>query len=200
MASPKVTFESGGAFVSDTRREVEAYLASRRTRVWGSVRLYAKAPVALGLIAVSWSVLVLAHPGPVVGVACLGALVMGALLTAFCVQHDANHGAYFRRRGLNHPVGWSADALLGFSSYAWRVKHNIAHHTYTNVDGHDDDITQMPFARFTPRSRDEAGTATSTSTSGRSTRSWGSAGRRSATSPRSRAARSATASSASRAG
>ena len=92
MASPKVTFESGGAFVRETRREVEAYLASRRTRVWGSVRLYTKAPVALGLLALSWSVLVLAHPGPVVGVACLGGLTLGALLTAFCVQHDANHG------------------------------------------------------------------------------------------------------------
>ena len=64
MASPKVTFESGGAFVRETRRDVEAYLASRRTRFWGSVRLYAKAPVALGLIALSWSVLVFAHPRP----------------------------------------------------------------------------------------------------------------------------------------
>ena len=98
MPSPKVTFESGGAFVHDTRREVDAYLSSRRIRVWGSARLYAKAPVALGLFVLSWLVLVLAHPGPVLGVACLGALTLGALLTAFCVQHDANHGAYFRRR------------------------------------------------------------------------------------------------------
>jgi linoleoyl-CoA desaturase len=47
-------------------------------------------------------------------------------------------------------MGWTADALLGFSSYAWRVKHNVAHHTYTNVDGYDDDISQTPFARLTP--------------------------------------------------
>ena len=66
------------------------------------------------------------------------------------MQHDANHGAYFRRRSLNHLLGWTTDVLLGFSSYAWRVKHNVAHHTYTNVDGHDDDITQMPFARLAP--------------------------------------------------
>ena len=71
-------------------------------------------------------------------------------LTAFCVQHDANHGAYFKQRRWNHLVGWSADSLLGFSSYAWRVKHNVAHHTYTNVDGFDDDATQAPLARFTP--------------------------------------------------
>ena len=36
------------------------------------------------------------------------------------------------------------------SSYAWRVKHNVAHHTYTNVDGYDADITQVPFARLVP--------------------------------------------------
>lgn len=72
------------------------------------------------------------------------------MLTAFCVQHDANHGAYFKQRRLNHLVAWSPDALLGFSSYAWRDKHNVAHHTYTNVDGFDDDATQVPLARFTP--------------------------------------------------
>ena len=89
-------------------------------------------------------------PVSIAGFLCLAGLVLGALLTAFCVQHDANHGAYFRQRRYNHLLGWTADALLGFSSYAWRVKHNVAHHTYTNVDGYDDDVTQVPLARFTP--------------------------------------------------
>jgi linoleoyl-CoA desaturase len=35
-------------------------------------------------------------------------------------------------------------------SYAWRVKHNVALHTYTNVDGYDDDATQVLLARFAP--------------------------------------------------
>jgi linoleoyl-CoA desaturase len=47
-------------------------------------------------------------------------------------------------------MGWTADAMLGISSYAWRVKHNVAHHTYTNVDGYDDDVTQTPFVRLVP--------------------------------------------------
>lgn len=146
----KVAFDNGGAFIRDTRREVEAYLARGRTRVRGALLLYAKAPVALGLTAVSWAVLVFVRPGAVVAALCLAGLATGAMLTAFCVQHDANHGAYFRRRRWNHLLGWSADALLGFSSYAWRVKHNVAHHTYTNVDGFDDDVTQVPLARFSP--------------------------------------------------
>jgi len=150
MASAKLTFESGGTFLRDTRKDAEAYLAQSRVRARGRVRLYAKALVSLGMMAAGWSVLIFAQPGFVVAGLCLLALLAGVLLTAFCVQHDANHGAYFRRRNLNHLVGWSADALLGYSSYAWRVKHNVAHHTYTNIDGHDDDITQMPFARLSP--------------------------------------------------
>ena len=81
---------------------------------------------------------------------CLGGLAVGATLVAFCVQHDANHGSYFKSRRYNHLVGWTSDLLLGFSSYAWRVKHNVAHHTYTNVDGYDDDIAKSPLARFAP--------------------------------------------------
>ena len=72
------------------------------------------------------------------------------MLVAFCVQHDANHGASFGSRRYNRIVGFSADAMLGFSSYAWRVKHNVAHHTYTNVDAYDDDISQVPLARLLP--------------------------------------------------
>ena len=149
-ADGKVAFENGGAFIRETRREVEAYLSRGHTRLTGALRLYAKAPVALGLMAASWGVIVFGHPSVVVGLLALAGLFAGTTLIAFCVQHDANHGAYFRSRSWNHLVGWSADALLGFSSYAWRVKHNVAHHTYTNVDVLDDDITQVPLARFSP--------------------------------------------------
>jgi linoleoyl-CoA desaturase len=149
-AASKLAFDNGGAFIHDTRREVEQYLSLGRTRLKGAALLYAKAPIALALTVSSWVVLIFLQPGRFVAPLCLVGLVLGAMLTAFCVQHDANHGAYFSRRRYNHLVGWSADALLGFSSYAWRVKHNVAHHTYTNVDGFDDDATQVPLARFTP--------------------------------------------------
>jgi len=132
-----------------TRREVDEYL-SARVRTRGRIELYAKGVVAFVLLIASWATLVLGHPGVPLGLIAFGGLILGTSLMAFCVMHDANHGAYFRTRRLNHLMGWTADALLGLSSYAWRVKHNVAHHTYTNVDGYDADITQMPFARLMP--------------------------------------------------
>ena len=62
-AVQKVAFDNGGAFIRETRREVEQYLARGSTRLNGSLLLYAKAPVAIGLIAASWTVLVFARPG-----------------------------------------------------------------------------------------------------------------------------------------
>ena len=148
--APKLSFDTGGEFIRATRLEVEQYLQPRWTQVRGRLQLYAKTVVAFGLTAGSWLVLMLAAPGAWLALLCFLGLIVGSTLTAFCVQHDANHGAYFRRRASNHLMGWTADTMLGFSSYAWRVKHNVAHHTYTNVDGYDDDITQVPIARLLP--------------------------------------------------
>ncbi len=148
-----MSFDNGGEFIRETRREVELYLQSRWTRVRGYLQLYAKTIVAFGLMVASWTTLIFLSPGIWLGLLCLVGLAAGATLTAFCVQHDANHGAYFTKRRYNHLMGWTADALLGFSSYAWRVKHNVAHHTYTNVDDYDDDISQVPFARFMPQQK-----------------------------------------------
>ena len=145
----RATFATGGAFFREIRAEVEQLISGDVRRI-GAHRLHAKAPFALGLLAASWLVLIFAQPAAWLIAVCLLGLAGGVTLIAFCVQHDANHGAYFETRRHNHLAGWSSDLLLGFSSYAWRVKHNVAHHTYTNVDGYDADIDQSPYLRLSP--------------------------------------------------
>ncbi len=144
------SFTSGGEVFREIQRDVEAVLSRKGIRTRALVQLHLKTVIALSLPVLAWIVLIAASPGLVLGLACLVVLALGAMLVAFCVQHDANHGASFGSRRVNRIFGFSADALLGFSSYAWRVKHNVAHHTYTNVDAYDDDISQVPFARLLP--------------------------------------------------
>jgi linoleoyl-CoA desaturase len=36
---------------------------------------------------------------------------------------------------------------LGSNAYIWKIKHNVVHHTYTNIDGIDDDIAKSPVLR-----------------------------------------------------
>jgi linoleoyl-CoA desaturase len=147
------SFASGGDFFREIQQDVEAVLARRGTRTKAYVSLHSKAVISIVLPIVAYTVLVTASPGLLLGLVCLVGVGLGAMLIGFCVQHDANHGASFGARRFNRIVGFSCDILLGFSSYAWRVKHNVAHHTYTNVDGYDDDITQVPLARLLPAQR-----------------------------------------------
>ncbi len=146
----KLSFDNGGAFIRETRRDVEAWLADRRVAARGRRKLQLKAAISFALLIGSWTALIFAPQGVAVDLLYFAGVVAGTMLVAFSVMHDANHGAYFRSRRLNHLLGWTADVALGVSSYAWRVKHNIAHHTYTNVDGYDADITQTPIARMMP--------------------------------------------------
>jgi linoleoyl-CoA desaturase len=67
----------------------------------------------------------------------------------FNVQHDGNHGAYSPHGIVNRAAALSLN-LLGGDAYFWRYKHNIAHHSYPNVTGSDDDIRLGPLARVSP--------------------------------------------------
>ena len=131
------------------RRVDEYFEASARAR-HGGWPIAVKIAAMLSWLVLSWVLLMFADPGPWLAALLSVSIGLAVAGVGFCVMHDANHGAYFRRRRYNHLLGWTADTLLGLSSYAWRVKHNVAHHTYTNVDGYDADITQMPFARMMP--------------------------------------------------
>lgn len=59
----------------------------------------------------------------------------------FSIAHDAAHHAFAKSGKLNDFLSYSWN-LMGISSYVWKLKHNIAHHTYTNVQGTDQDIDQ----------------------------------------------------------
>jgi linoleoyl-CoA desaturase len=64
----------------------------------------------------------------------------------FSVMHDANHGSYSTKPLVNDFLGLSMN-FMGANAYFWKQKHNIIHHTYTNVDGLDDDIAKSPIIR-----------------------------------------------------
>ncbi len=64
------------------------------------------------------------------------------------IMHDANHGTYHRKSWVNKLVGHST-FLIAANSFNWINQHNDAHHTNTNIDGHDNDIESDGIFRFT---------------------------------------------------
>src|SRR5690606_4498204 len=63
------------------------------------------------------------------------------------VMHDGNHGSYSSKSWVNKFMGSSIYILAG-NVYNWQVQHNVLHHTYTNIHGHDEDLDAGRIIRF----------------------------------------------------
>ncbi|MEM0999412.1 MAG: acyl-CoA desaturase [Bacteroidota bacterium] len=63
------------------------------------------------------------------------------------VTHDANHGSLSRNRRVNRLLG-SLLYLIGVDKATWQQEHNVEHHTFTNIPGHDTDISVPIILRF----------------------------------------------------
>jgi len=66
------------------------------------------------------------------------------------VMHDAIHGSYSSNRTLNRAMSQTMN-MVGANASVWRIQHNVLHHTYTNIEGADDDLNTPLFLRFTPK-------------------------------------------------
>lgn len=63
------------------------------------------------------------------------------------VMHDANHGSYSTKNWVNNFMGGTIYVLAG-NVHNWQVQHNVLHHTYTNIIGHDEDLEAGRIMRF----------------------------------------------------
>lgn len=65
------------------------------------------------------------------------------------IMHDAIHGSYSKYQIVNRYLGYTMN-LIGANATVWKIQHNVLHHTYTNIEGADDDINAPFFLRFSP--------------------------------------------------
>jgi linoleoyl-CoA desaturase len=63
------------------------------------------------------------------------------------VMHDSLHGSLSPTQKVNERWGWTM-YLLGGSVLGWKMQHHRAHHTYTTILGHDEDIRDRGYLRF----------------------------------------------------
>jgi linoleoyl-CoA desaturase len=143
----KVTFNNGNSsFYQDVKLLVDQYFSDRKILKTGNWKLYIKAciliPAAVGL----YLLLLLKPMSLFFGICASGILGFVLASIGFNIMHDACHGAYAQKSWMNYLMGLSLN-LLGGNAFIWKFKHNIIHHTYTNVDGVDDDIAKSPAMR-----------------------------------------------------
>lgn len=144
----KVIFKNRDrSFFNSINSGVEEYFAHNRIKKTGNRHLFIKSAI-LVIAAISLYVILLTSALPVLpAIVCCCLLGLAQAGIGFNVMHDSNHGSFSEKKWVNNLLGLTAN-FMGANAFMWRQKHNIIHHTYTNIDGMDDDIAKSPFLRM----------------------------------------------------
>lgn len=143
----KITFNnSNNEFYQSLKADVDEYFIKKSIKKTGDWRLFSKTIILVSAAITFYCFLLFASPVTWVALLLCAALGFTFASIGFGIMHDANHGSYSGNTKLNDFLGLSLNAM-GASSFLWKQKHNIIHHTYTNVDGIDDDIAKSPVIR-----------------------------------------------------
>lgn len=149
-----VTFAThrDASFVDELKHRVAQYFETEEISDKANALMVLKTCGALCLYFIPYG-LILTHQFSLLDLLGL-AVVMGtgAAGIGFCIAHDALHGAYSSNPQVNKIMGLTFD-LLGANGYMWKLTHNIIHHTYTNIQGLDEDLEVSPLLRLSPRSK-----------------------------------------------
>jgi linoleoyl-CoA desaturase len=145
-------YPASGAFREDLETRVAAYFDETGFARRGGGRMVLKTVTIVAWLVASYLALVFVATAWWQAVPLAISLALAMAGVGFCVMHDGNHGAYSRHAWLNKAAALSLN-LLGGNAYFWHFKHNIAHHTFTNVTGSDDDFNVGPAGRMSPQDR-----------------------------------------------
>ncbi len=147
MSTPKFLNVKGSTFHQELKRRVSNYFTETKKPATGNFGLYFKA-ILFWVVYIALYVHVVFYT-PTAWLAIIECFFMGGLTAAigFNVMHDGGHGSFSNSKFWNKIAAFSVNAL-GASGIMWNNKHNIIHHTYTNIDGIDDDIEIKPMLRM----------------------------------------------------
>ncbi len=146
MASPKFS-NASQSFHGELKKRINDYFAQSGKKSTGNFSLYFKAVILVVGFLLVYTHLVFFTPST--WLAITECVVLGGLTAAigFNIMHDGLHGSFSRIKWVNEMAGLSLN-FLGANNFMWRSKHNIIHHTYTNIEGIDDDIEAKPLLRL----------------------------------------------------
>jgi len=142
-----IRFEGRNAeFFSTLRNRINDYFTENNIKPTGNWKLYSKTIILGTLLGLNYASLYFVPADSnwiYVVYATIGIWFAGI---GFNVMHDGAHGSYSDKSWVNKLMAVSLN-LLGGNAFIWAEKHNISHHSYTNIEGVDDDIDLWPILR-----------------------------------------------------
>lgn len=147
----KFSNKSAKDFIRDLKQRVNAYFEEEGISRKANGQMVLKTVIILALTFGPYALIMTGwfSPWAMLGLAAI--MGIGIAGCGFCVSHDALHGAYSSNPKVNAVLGLSFD-VLGANGYLWKITHNVIHHTYTNIQGIDEDLEVSPLLRLSPES------------------------------------------------
>ena len=151
-AESRLIFGRDNAFQKEARRRVDEYFRTSGRRQRDCPAMYMKTIVILSVFISLYALLVFVAGSWWQALPLAILLGLSVATIGFNIEHDGGHQAYSNHAWINRLMAMTLD-LVGASSYVWRWKHSVVHHTYVNITDHDADIDVAPFGRLTPHQR-----------------------------------------------
>ncbi len=152
MNTPVVKFNTKDqpGFFKDLRKRVNAHFKENNITRYANLNMKIKTGFMIALYFTPLIFMITGVVSSSVWLVMLMWVLMGLGMSGIglSIMHDANHGAYSKNQNVNKVLGYLLNFIGGYPAN-WRIQHNVLHHSFTNVDGYDEDI-QTGLMRFSP--------------------------------------------------
>lgn len=139
-------------FFKTLNKRVNQYFKEKNILKTGNWKLYTKAIIMFSIFFVPLILILTVAMPQWVSLLLTVLIGIGMAGVGMNVMHDSNHGSFSSKKWVNKLMGSSIYILAG-NVYNWKVQHNVLHHTFTNIKGHDEDIDAGRIIRFSKHSK-----------------------------------------------
>ncbi len=148
----QITYDNKQAieFTGTLRARVKKYFDDNGINRFGNPNMWIKTLFMFLLLFTPYFLMMTGVADKVWSIAiCWVLMGLGTAGIGLSIMHDANHRSYSSNQVVNRLLSYTMNLLGGFY-LNWQYQHNILHHNFTNIDGHDEDIDAGDLLRFSP--------------------------------------------------
>lgn len=140
---------TGTEFYNTLRNRINSYFTDNKIEKTGNLKMHVKTVILLSAFILPLLTVYFLQLNPLTVILCYALMGVAMAGVGMSVMHDAGHNAYSGNTKVNKIIGFSIN-LVGGMMYNWKLQHNVLHHTFTNITGHDEDIDSKLIIRLSP--------------------------------------------------
>jgi len=155
MKTLKFVSKDRSQFTATLRKNVNEHFKTKGISTKGNFKMLIKTAAMISIYVIPF-ILILTLPLSAWTIFPLSIIMgIGMAGIGMGVMHDAVHGSFSKRSWVNKLLS-NTMYFIGGNTFNWKIQHNINHHTYTNIEGFDEDIEpkgSLRLSNLTPLKR-----------------------------------------------